>query len=57
MKPSSPSFLVDTRSLSRDQLGILLALIIGTAGQLIVFLTPDPLGILAPQLPMLTPRD
>jgi hypothetical protein len=57
MKPSSLSLLADKRNLSRDQLGILLALVIGIAGQLIVFLIPDPLDVIAPQIPMLTPQD
>jgi hypothetical protein len=57
MKPSSLPLRADEKNLSRDQIGILLALIIGIAGQLIVFLIPDPLDILAPQIPMLTPRD
>jgi hypothetical protein len=56
MKSSLP-LRADGRRLSRDQIGILLALIIGIAGQLIVFLIPDPLDILAPQIPVLTPRD
>ena len=57
MKPFSLPPRTDERNRSRDQMGILLALVIGIAGQLIVFLIPDPLGILAPQVPMLTPRD
>jgi hypothetical protein len=57
MKPSSLPLRANERNLSRDQMGILLALIIGIAGQLIVFLIPDPLKILAPQIPLLTPRD
>ena len=44
-------------SLSRDQIAILLLLTIGIGGQLVVFLIPDPLDILAPEVPMLTPRD
>lgn len=44
-------------SLSRDQIAILLLLIIGIAGQSIMFMIPDPLKILAPQVPMLMPRD
>jgi hypothetical protein len=57
MKLSSLSLLANNRNLSRDQMGFLLALVIGIAGQLIVFLIPDPLDILAPQIPMLTPQD
>lgn len=57
MKLSSLPLQANERNLSRDQMGILLALIIGIAGELIVFLIPDPLDILAPQIPMLTPRD
>jgi hypothetical protein len=57
MKPSSLPPLTGRTSFSRDRIGILLLLIIGMAGQLIVFLIPDPLDILAPQIPMLTPRD
>ncbi len=57
MKPSSLPLRADNRNLSRDQMGILLLLTIGITGQLIVFLIPDPLDILAPQIPMLTPRD
>jgi hypothetical protein len=57
MKPSSLPLRARERNLSRDQTGILLALIIGIAGQTLVFLIPDPLDILAPQIPMLTPRD
>lgn len=53
MKSSLP-LQADKRNLSRDRIGIVLALIIGIAGQLIVFLIPDPLKILAPQIRMLT---
>lgn len=56
MKSSLP-LRANERNLSRDRIGILLLLTIGIAGQLIVFLIPDPLDILAPQIPMLTPRD
>src|SRR4030065_1809638 len=57
MKPSFIRRLIGDRNLSRDQLGIRLALVIGVIGQLIVFLIPNPLWILAPQIPMLTPQD
>jgi hypothetical protein len=42
---------------SRDQLATRLVLVIGVAGLVIVFLIPDPLPMLAPQLPLLTPAD
>jgi len=57
MNPSSLPHRTGRTSLSRDRIGILLLLTVGIAGQLIVFLIPDPLDILAPQIPMLTPRD
>ncbi|HEX5840582.1 MAG TPA: hypothetical protein VFY26_22270 [Anaerolineales bacterium] len=38
-------------------MGIVLVLVIGILGQLIVFLIPDPLEVLAPQIPMITPQD
>ena len=57
MNPFSLPHLTGRTSVSRDRIGILLLLTIGIAGQLIVFRIPDPLDILAPQIPMLTPRE
>jgi hypothetical protein len=57
MNSSSLPHLTGRTSVSRDRIGILLLLTIGIAGQLIVLLIPDPLDILAPQVPMLIPRD
>ena len=45
------------RKVSKDQITILLVFVIGLFGQMIVFLLPDPLQVLAPQIPMLTPQD
>jgi hypothetical protein len=42
---------------SRDRFGIVLALLIGIGGLLFVFLLPDPLLRLAPQIPVLSPQD
>ena len=41
----------------RDRIGILLALTIGIGGLIFVFLLPDPLLRLAPQIPVLSPQD
>jgi hypothetical protein len=49
--------LVANINLSRDQIWILLALVVGIVGQIFVFFVPDPLRVLAPQLPMLSPQD
>jgi hypothetical protein len=38
-------------------MGIRLVFAIGVTGLLIVFLIPDPLQVLAPQIPVLTPQD
>ena len=57
MTTSAFSGTAGKRNLSRDQIVTLLALVIGIAGLLIVFLIPNPLDILAPQTPMLTPQD
>src|SRR3972149_9833556 len=57
MKPSFILRLFGNKNLSRDQIGIRLALIIGVIGLTIVFLIPDPAQVLAPQIPMLTPKD
>ena len=57
MKPSLFRRVTGDRNLSRDQTPILLALIIGVTGLFTVFLIPDPLRILAPQIPMLAPQD
>jgi hypothetical protein len=57
MNPSSLLRLTNRIRLSRNQIGILLLLGIGIAGQLIVLLIPDPLTSLAPQIPMLSPQD
>ena len=57
MKLSFFRRLIENRNLSRDQFGILLLFAFGVTGQLIVFLIPDPLWFLAPQIPMLTPQD
>ena len=57
MKPSTLPQLTGTTTFSRDQIGIVLLLVIGIMGQLIVFLIPDPLEILTPQIPMITPQD
>ena len=48
---------VDHGNLSRDRIGILLALVIGIAGQIFVFSVPDPFARLAPQVPILSPPD
>jgi hypothetical protein len=48
---------LSSRYSSRDQLGILLALVIGTAGLIFIFLLHDPILDLAPQIPMLSPQD
>lgn len=48
---------IGSQTSSRDRIGILLALLIGTGGLLFVFLVPDPLLRLAPHLPMLSPQD
>jgi len=54
---SSLQQFVGNRYSSRDQLGILLALVIGTGGLIFVFFLPDPILGLAPQIPMLSPQD
>jgi len=46
--------IVGNRNLVRDLIGILLALAVGVSGQLIL---ADPLKVLAPELPMLSPQD
>lgn len=57
MNQSLISRRVGVRNLSRDQITILLMLAIGVTGLLIVFLIPDPLSMLTPQVPMLGPQD
>lgn len=57
MKPSLLSSLTGTINLPRDRVIILLLFTISVTGQIIVFLIPDPLWILAPQIPMLSPQD
>lgn len=57
MKPSLLSSLTGTKNLPRDRVIILLLFTISVTGQIIVFLIPDPLRILAPQIPMLAPQD
>jgi hypothetical protein len=46
-----------TRKVSKDQMTIWLLFVIGLTGQMIVFMLPDPLQLLAPQVPMLMPQD
>src|SRR5688572_18612493 len=48
---------ISSRFTSRDRIGILLALLIGVGGLIFVFLLPDPLLRLAPQIPVLSPQD
>ena len=57
MKTSLIRRFFGNRNLSRDEIGILLALVIGVTGLLIVFLIPNPLRVLTPQIPALTPQD
>lgn len=47
----------NNKRFSSDQLATLLMLVIGISGLVMVFLIPDPLPMLAPQLPLLTPAD
>src|SRR5215216_6352009 len=56
MKPDGLTGVAGKRYLLKDHVGILLLLVIGIVGELTVFLIPDPLKILAPQLPMLAPQ-
>jgi hypothetical protein len=48
---------IRSQTLTRDRIGLLLALLIGIGGLLFVFLLPDPLLRLAHQVPMLSPQD
>ena len=48
------SLTAGNRNLKRDLIGILLAFIAGISGQLFLL---NPLRVLAPELPMLSPRD
>jgi hypothetical protein len=57
MNPLSFSHRTGRKGHLREQIGLPLLLVIGIVGQLIVFLIPDPLDLLAPQIPLLTPRD
>ena len=54
---SSLQRFVAKRYSSRDQLGILLALVIGLGGLIFVFFLPEPILDLAPKIPMLSPED
>lgn len=47
----------DNKLFSRDQFATLLMFVIGSAGLITVFLIPDPMPMLAPQLPLLIPTD
>ncbi|HJR80963.1 MAG TPA: hypothetical protein VJ821_12880 [Anaerolineales bacterium] len=57
MLRSSFPLWINSQFTSRDRIGILLALIIGIGGLIFVFLLPDPLLRLAPQIPVLSPQD
>jgi hypothetical protein len=49
---------IGSQNLSRrDRIGILLALIVGIGGLVFVFILPDPLLRLAPQIPFLSSQD
>ena len=48
------SLMVGNRNLVRDLIGIVLALAVGLGGQLLL---SDPMRVLAPELPVLSPQD